>query len=124
MSKAKKIKRSITKGRVYIRSSFNNTLITLTDMSGNVVAWSSAGNVGFKGSRKNTPYAAQLAANKVVKDGMDMGLGSIEVYMSGPGQGKDSAVKVFQTSSIKVVGLKDITPQPHNGCKLKKRRRM
>tara|TARA_Y100000589_G_C27162889_1_gene633572 strand:+ start:1076 stop:1450 length:375 start_codon:yes stop_codon:yes gene_type:complete len=124
MSKAKRIKRSITKGRVYIRSSFNNTLITLTDMSGNVVAWSSSGNVGFKGSRKNTPYAAQLAANKVVKDGLDMGLGSIEVYISGPGQGKDSAVKVFQGSAIKVVGLKDTTPHPHNGCKLKKRRRM
>jgi len=124
MNKGKKTKRSITKGRVYVRSSFNNTLITLTDMTGNVVAWSSSGNVGFKGSRKNTPYAAQLAANKVVKDGLDMGLSSIELYISGPGQGKDSAVKVFQSSAVKVVGLKDITPHPHNGCKLKKRRRM
>jgi len=122
--KTKKIKRSLTKGRVYIRSSFNNTLISLTDMTGNVFAWSSSGNVGFKGARKNTPYAAQLAANKVVKDGLDMGLNSVEVYVSGPGQGKDSAVKVFQSSTIRVSGVRDITPHPHNGCKLKKRRRL
>jgi len=124
MAGAKKIKRTITKGRCYIRSSFNNTIISLTDMSGDVVAWSSSGNVGFKGSRKNTPYAAQLAANKVVKEGQDMGMNLVEIYVSGPGQGKDSAVKAFHHSSIRVAGLKDITPHPHNGCKLKKRRRM
>jgi len=119
----KKIKRSISKGRVYVQSTFNNTIITLTDMQGNVVTWSSSGNVGFKGSRKSTPYAAQLAASKVVKEGLDMGLGMVEIYMSGPGQGKDSAVKAFHGSPIRVVGMRDISPHPHNGCKLKKRRR-
>ena len=117
-------KRNITKGRVYVQSTFNNTIISLTDMQGNVVAWSSAGNVGFKGARKSTPFAAQLAAAKVVKDGLEMGLNMVELYISGPGQGKDSAVKAFHGSSIKVIGLRDITPHPHNGCKLKKRRRM
>lgn len=124
MAKVKKIKRNITKGRVYVQSTFNNTIISLTDMQGNVVAWSSSGNVGFKGARKSTPFAAQLAANKVVKDGSEMGLTMVELYVSGPGQGKDAAVKAFHGSSIKVVGLRDITPHPHNGCKLKKRRRM
>ncbi len=124
MATVKKTKRSLSKGRVYIRSSFNNTIVTLTDMSGDVMAWSSSGNVGFKGARKNTPYAAQLAANRVVKDGLDMGLNMVEVYLNGPGQGKDSALKAFHHSSIRVTGIRDITPHPHNGCKLKKRRRM
>lgn len=120
----KKIKRNISKGRVYVQSSFNNTIVSLTDMQGNVVTWSSSGNVGFKGSRKSTPYAAQLAASKVVKEGTDMGLSMVEIYVSGPGQGKDAVVKAFHGSPIRVVGMKDISPHPHNGCKLKKRRRM
>ncbi len=124
-ARAKKNKRSISKGRVYVQSTFNNTIVSLTDMTGSVVAWSSAGNVGFKGSRKNTPYAAQLAADKVLREGLEMGLSSVELYISGPGQGKDSAVKVFHgASQVKVSGIRDITPNPHNGCKSKKRRRM
>lgn len=122
-AKVKKVKRSLTKGRVYVQASFNNTIVSLTDMNGNVMAWSSGGKAGFKGARKSTPYAAQLAADSVLRDGLDMGLSTVEVYSSGVGQGKDSAVKVFHhTSSIRVVGTRDITPHPHNGCKLKKRR--
>lgn len=122
-AKVKKIKRNLTKGRVYIQATFNNTIVSLTDMTGNVVAWSSAGNVGFKGSRKNTPYAASLAADKVLKEGLDMGLSFVEMYVSGPGQGKDAAVKTFHVSpQVKVAALRDITPHPHNGCKAKKRR--
>ncbi|PCJ21205.1 MAG: 30S ribosomal protein S11 [Candidatus Cloacimonadota bacterium] len=124
MAKVKKIKRNITKGRVYIASSFNNTIVSLTDMNGAVVAWSSAGNCGFKGARKNTPYAAQLAAKKVEKAALDMGMTMTEIYVNGPGQGKDAAVRIFQSSTIRVVGIRDHTPHPHNGCKLKKRRRM
>ncbi len=121
----KKVKRHLNKGRVYIQATFNNTIISLTDMTGNVMAWSSAGNVGFKGSRKSTPYAAQLAADKVLKEGLDMGLSLVEVYISGPGQGKDAAVKTFHASpQVKVASLRDITPHPHNGCKAKKRRGM
>jgi small subunit ribosomal protein S11 len=124
-TRAKKVKRSLTKGRVYIQASFNNTIVSLTDMNGNVMAWSSGGKVGFKGARKSTPYAAQLAADGVLRDGLEMGLSMVEVYYAGVGQGKDAAVKVFQhASGVKVAGAKDITPHPHNGCKLKKRRGM
>jgi small subunit ribosomal protein S11 len=124
-ARVKKVKRSLTKGKIYIQASFNNTIVSLTDMNGNVMAWSSGGKVGYKGSRKSTPYAAQLAADQVLKEGMDMGLSMLEVYFAGVGQGKDAAVKVFQhQNTVKISGTKDITPHPHNGCKLKKRRGM
>lgn len=120
----KKIKRQVTTGKVFIQSSYNNTIVTVTDPTGAVLSWSSAGNVGFKGSRKNTPYAAQLAADAAIKHAMEYGLQAVDVYYKGPGAGKDAAVRFIQASKLKVGVVKDRTSAPHNGCRMPKRRRV
>ena len=115
---------NIKKGVVHVRSTFNNTIITITDLQGNTIAWASSGTVGFKGSRKSTPFAAQLAAEKVAKIAMDKGLKSVDVLLQGPGSGKEAAMRTIKSIGLVVDNLKDITPSPHNGCRPKKRRRM
>ncbi len=115
---------NIKKGVVHVRSTFNNTIITITDMQGNTIAWASSGTVGFKGSRKSTPFAAQLAAEKVAKVAMDKGIKSVDVLLQGPGSGKEAAMRTIKSIGLVVENLKDITPSPHNGCRPPKRRRM
>jgi len=122
-AKSKK-KTPISEGSVHIKSTFNNTLITITDARGNVVAWSSSGAVGFKGSRKGTPYAAQMAAEAVGKEVSTLGLRTIDVYVKGPGSGRESAIRSFQAQGFQIRSIKDVTPIPHNGCRPKKRRRV
>src|SRR5690554_531605 len=120
----KKIKRNIDKGQAHIRSTFNNTIISITDNEGNVIAWSSPGKVGYKGSRKSTPFAAQIAAEDAAKQAMDMGVKEIEIYVKGPGSGRESAIRSLQAAGLEVNAIKDITPIPHNGCRPPKRRRV
>jgi small subunit ribosomal protein S11 len=120
----KKIKKNIENGVVHIQSTFNNTIITITDPNGNVVSWSSAGMNGFKGSRKSTPFAAQLASEDAAKKAREHGMKNVEVYVKGPGPGRESALKALQGVGFTVVMIKDVTPVPHNGCKPKKRRRV
>ena len=120
----KKIKRNITTGVVHIQSTFNNTIVSVTDSVGNVVAWSSAGVQGFKGSRKSTPFAAQLAAEDAAKKAMEFGMKSVEVYVKGPGPGRESALRALQAAGFNVVMIRDVTPIPHNGCRPPKRRRV
>jgi small subunit ribosomal protein S11 len=122
--KKKKIKRNIDKGQAHIRSTFNNTIITITDTEGNVLSWSSAGKVGYKGSRKSTPFAAQIAAEDAAKQAMDQGLKEVEIYVKGPGSGRESAIRSLQAAGLNVNLIKDITPIPHNGCRPPKRRRV
>ena len=120
----KKIKKNVAVGIVHINSTFNNTIVTVTDQSGNVLSWSSSGTCGFKGSRKSTPFAAQIAAEDAVKKAMDHGLRSVIVYVKGPGAGRESALRVLQKTGVRVTGLRDITPIPHNGCRPPKKRRV
>jgi small subunit ribosomal protein S11 len=120
----KKVKKNIQNGVVHIQSTFNNTVVTITDPAGNVLAWSTAGMNGFKGSRKSTPFAAQLASQSAAKKAMEHGLRNVEVYVKGPGPGRESALKSLQATGLTVVMIKDVTPIPHNGCKPKKRRRV
>ena len=120
----KKEKKNIPSGIVHIQSTFNNTIITITDPAGNVVAWSSAGVQGFKGSRKSTPFAAQLAAEDAAKKAMEHGMKNVEVYVKGPGAGRESALRSLQAAGFNVVMIKDVTPIPHNGCRPRKRRRV
>ncbi len=120
----KKVKKNIASGVVHIQSTFNNTIVTITDTVGNVVAWSSAGVQGFKGSRKSTPFAAQLAAQDAAKKAMEHGMRSVEVYVKGPGPGRESALRALQATGFHVVMIKDVTPIPHNGCRPPKRRRV
>ena len=122
--KRRKAKRLVSEGVAHIHSTFNNTIITITDPVGNVVAWSSAGSVGFKGSRKGTPFAAQLAAENAAKKAMDYGLRSVQVYVKGPGAGRESALRSLQAAGFAVSVIKDVTPIPHNGCRPPKRRRV
>jgi small subunit ribosomal protein S11 len=110
--------------RAYIHATFNNTIITITDQQGNTVAWSSAGTVGFKGSRKSTPYAAQLAAQQVVKNAQDHGVREVDVFVKGPGPGREAAIRSLQGAGLKVRSISDVTPIPHNGCRPPKRRRV
>ena len=120
----KKIKRSFTKGVAHIHSTFNNTIVTITDEAGNVVSWSSAGALGFKGSRKSTPFAAQMAAEEAAKAAMVHGLKKVEVYVKGPGSGREAAIRALATCGLEVTMIKDITPIPHNGCRPPKERRV
>jgi small subunit ribosomal protein S11 len=120
----KKEKKNIARGIVHIQSTFNNTIVTITDPAGNTVAWSSAGVQGFKGSRKSTPFAAQLAAQSAVKDAMEHGMKSVEVYVKGPGSGRESALRALQAAGFTITLIKDVTPVPHNGCRPPKRRRV
>src|SRR3989339_33141 len=120
----KKEKKNITNGVVHIFSTFNNTIVSITDPAGNVLGWSSAGVQGFKGSRKSTPFAAQLAAEDACKKAMENGMRNVEVYVKGPGAGRESALRALQTAGFNVVMIKDVTPIPHNGCRPPKRRRV
>ena len=120
----KKEKKNISTGIVHIQSTFNNTIVTITDPAGNVVAWSSAGVQGFKGSRKSTPFAAQLAAEDAAKKAMEHGMKNVEVYVKGPGAGRESALRSLQAAGFNVILIKDVTPIPHNGCRPPKRRRV
>jgi small subunit ribosomal protein S11 len=117
-------RKNVAYGVAHIKSSFNNTIITITDQQGNTLAWASAGNVGFKGSRKSTPFAAQLAAETVAKRAMEHGVRKVDVMVKGPGSGRETAIRTIQNTGIEVVGIKDVTPIPHNGCRPPKRRRV
>ena len=119
----KRDRKNISTGVVHIKSSFNNTIVTITDTSGNVISWASSGAVGYKGSRKSTPFAAQLAAEKAGRAAMEHGLKRAEVQVKGPGSGRDTAVRSIQQTGIEVTSIKDVTPVPHNGCRQPKRRR-
>ena len=123
-SRAKKRERkSIPRGRAYIQSTFNNTLITLTDPAGNAIAWSSGGTSGFKGSRKSTPYA-QMAAQQAARRAMDQGMRQVDVFVKGPGSGREAAIRALQSAGLSVLSIRDVTPIPHNGCRPPKRRRI
>lgn len=115
---------NIDKGVAHVQSTFNNTIVTITDMQGNVLAWASAGTSGYKGSRKNTPFAAQMAARDCGKKVLDMGMRQVEVYVKGPGAGRESAIRALQAAGLEVRAIKDVTPIPHNGCRPPKRRRV
>ena len=120
----KKVKRTVSEGIAHIYSTFNNTIITITDPPGNVVAWSSSGAAGFKGSRKGTPFAAQVAADSVARKAVDMGMRSVQVYVKGPGAGREAALRSLQIAGFSVTIIRDVTPIPHNGCRPPKRRRV
>jgi small subunit ribosomal protein S11 len=120
----RKERKNIAYAVAHIKSSFNNTIITITDQQGNTLSWASSGNVGFKGSRKSTPFAAQLAAEKAARAAMDHGVRRVEVLVKGPGSGRETAIRSIQNTGIEVSGIKDVTPVPHNGCRPPKRRRV
>lgn len=122
-TKKKKVKRSIPEGKVFIKSNFNNTLVTITDLSGDVVAWSSSGNVGFKGSKKSTPYAASAAAKTAATKAVGMGMVKASVFVRGVGSGRDSAIRSLDTAGLQITAIKDVTPLPHNGPRPRKPRR-
>lgn len=120
----KKIKKNVPQGNCFIQAGFGNVIISMTDPKGDVVAWSSAGHLGFKGSRKGTPFAAQVTAEDVVKKASEAGLRSVDIYLSGPGAGREPAIRAIAAAGMKILSLKDITPIPHNGCRPPKRRRI
>lgn len=120
----RKAKKNIAVGNAYVKTSFNNTFVTMTDKSGNVIVWESAGTAGFKGSRKSTPFAAQVTADSCARKGMEHGLQKIEVFVRGPGSGRETAVRALQAAGLEIVSVKDISPQAHNGCRPRKRRRV
>lgn len=120
----KRDKKSISAGSAYIQATFNNTIVTITDPTGAVITWSSAGNLGFKGSRKSTPYAAQIAAEAAAKKAVDFGMRQVDVYVKGPGAGRESAIRALQAAGLDINLIKDVTPVPHNGCRPPKRRRV
>ena len=122
--KKRRERKNIEKGAAHIRSTFNNTIITITDVNGNTVAWASSGAMGFKGSRKNTPYAAQTAAEAAAKGAMENGMKTVEVFVKGPGSGREAAIRALQTTGLNITLIKDVTPIPHNGCRPPKRRRV
>jgi len=117
-------RKSVPVGRAYIQSTFNNTIVTLTDAQGNVIAWGSSGTAGFKGSRKGTPYAAQLAAHDAARKAKEHGLRQIEIYVKGPGSGREAAIRALQSAGLYITGIREVTPIPHNGCRPPKRRRV
>lgn len=120
----KRVKKHIERGQAHIKSTFNNTIVTLTDAEGNALAWASAGGLGFRGSRKSTPYAAQMAAETATKAAMIHGLKTVEVMVKGPGSGREAAIRALQAAGLDVTSIKDVTPVPHNGCRPPKRRRV
>jgi small subunit ribosomal protein S11 len=120
----KRERKSIPLGRAYIQSTFNNTMVTLTDPQGNVLAWGSSGASGFKGSRKGTPYAAQLAARDAARKAMEHGLRQVEVFVRGPGSGREAAIRSLQSAGLQITGIRDVTPIPHDGCRPPKKRRV
>ncbi len=123
-STAKKVKRNVSAAQVHIFASFNNTIITITDQQGNTLTWTSSGSVGFKGSRKSTPFAARLAAEEVIKNAAQMGVSEIDVFIKGPGPGRESAIRAIQSKGLKIRSITDVTPVPHNGCRPPKKRRV
>ena len=124
VTKKRRERRNIEKGAAHIHSSFNNTIVTITDLKGNALSWASAGGLGFRGSRKSTPFAAQSASETAAKAAMEHGLKTVEVYVKGPGQGRESAIRALQAAGLEVNMIKDVTPIPHNGCRPPKRRRV
>ena len=122
--KKRRERKNIEKGSAHIRATFNNTIVTMTDVAGNAVSWASAGELGFKGSRKSTPYAAQMAAETAAKAAMDHGMKTVEVFVKGPGAGRESAIRALQATGLDISLIKDVTPIPHNGCRPPKRRRV
>lgn len=122
--KKRRERKNVEKGAAHIQSTFNNTIITITDTEGNAVSWASAGELGFKGSRKSTPYAAQTAAEQAGKIAVDHGMKTVEVYVKGPGSGRESAIRALQATGLEVTMIRDVTPIPHNGCRPPKRRRV
>ena len=120
----KKVRKNIGKAIVYVKASFNNTIITITDQRGNTLAWASAGNVGFKGSRKSTPFAAQRAAERCAQEAKKYGIAEVEVLVKGPGSGRESAVTALQAAGLRIQTIEDVSPLPHNGCRPKKKRRV
>ena len=120
----RRAKKNVTYGQAHIKTSFNNTIVTLTDREGNVIAWESAGGAGFKGSRKSTPFAAQVTAEAAARKGMEHGLQKVEVFVKGPGSGRETAIRSLQAAGLEILGIKDVTPQAHNGVRPKKRRRV
>ncbi len=124
VSRKRRERKNVEKGAVHIQSTFNNTIVTVTDTQGNAVSWASAGEMGFRGSRKSTPFAAQTAAETAAKAAVDQGMKSVAVYVKGPGQGREAAIRALQTAGLEVTLIKDVTPIPHNGCRPPKRRRV
>ena len=125
VSRKRREKKNIERGAAHIRSSFNNTMVTITDVNGNAISWASAGGLGFRGSRKSTPYAAQMVAETAAKAAVEnYGLKTVEVFVKGPGQGRESAIRALQSAGLEVTLIKDVTPIPHNGCRPPKRRRV
>jgi len=120
----RRVRKNIAVGQAHIKTSFNNTIVTLTDKDGNVIAWESAGSAGFKGSRKSTPFAAQVTAEACAKKGMEHGLQKVEVFVRGPGSGRETAVRSLQAAGLEIMSVRDVTPVPHNGCRPRKRRRV
>ncbi len=120
----RKERKNIAYGVAHIKSSFNNTIVTITDQEGNTISWATAGNVGFKGSRKSTPFAAQMAAEAAARRAMEHGVRKVDVLVKGPGSGRETAIRSIQNTGIEVAGIKDVTPIPHNGCRASKRRRV
>ena len=123
-TRKRKEKKNIERGAVHIRSTFNNTIVTITDVQGNALSWASSGGLGFRGSKKSTPFAAQTAAETAAKAAMEHGLKSVEVYVKGPGAGREAAIRALQSAGLEVSMIKDVTPIPHNGCRPPKRRRV
>lgn len=123
-SRKRREKKNIERGAAHIRSSFNNTMVTITDTQGNTLSWASSGGLGFRGSRKSTPFAAQVAAETAAKAAMEHGLRTVEVYVKGPGSGREAAIRALQSAGLEVNMIKDVTPIPHNGCRPPKRRRV
>ncbi|MEH6941156.1 30S ribosomal protein S11 [Bacillus sp. JJ722] len=123
-TRKRRVKKNIESGIAHIRSTFNNTIVTITDTHGNALSWSSAGALGFRGSRKSTPFAAQMAAETAAKAGMEHGLKTLEVTVKGPGSGREAAIRALQSAGLEVTAIKDVTPVPHNGCRPPKRRRV
>ena len=122
--KRRRERKNVEKGTVHIQATFNNTLVTITDVNGNAISWASAGEVGFKGSRKSTPFAAQSASEAAARAAVEHGLKSVEVYVKGPGSGRESAIRALETVGLQITLIKDVTPIPHNGCRPPKRRRV
>lgn len=124
VTRKRRERKNIERGAAHIRSSFNNTIVTITDVDGNAISWASAGGLGFRGSRKSTPYAAQMAAETATKAAIEHGLKTVEVYVTGPGSGREAAIRALQAAGLEVSMIKDVTPIPHNGCRPPKRRRV
>ena len=120
----KREKKNVSYGQAHIKSTFNNTIVTITDLSGNTLSWASAGNVGFKGSRKSTPFAAQLAAEAAARRAQEHGLQRVDVFVKGPGSGRETAIRSLAATGLEILGIQDVTPVPHNGCRPRKRRRV